>query len=286
MSFNKIQPEQMQLATFFSDSGDVNVTQTDTGIILNVSRGMTGDFNFSGQLKSNAKTVLAMPDVGTNKFTVASGNILLAGSNTELAGFLDHSKDNLALRADGCDVSGQNNLIVLGNNVDFTTGSQSNVAVAGRNVTFTNEATGSVVIKDNKTTLQSVNRSDALFVNFNSGHYFEGGQTFFNSSASFNSSGIISGSLEVHGSGFLTGQEIVTKHYLTGSFVNNYEDQDIEATKRFQTGFQLPEWLGNQSQAGPAQAPATGALAISGDTLLVYKGNAVWRGIAISGATP
>ena len=47
MAFNKIQPEQIQLATFFSNSGDIAINQTDTGVRLNLSRGITGNFNFS-----------------------------------------------------------------------------------------------------------------------------------------------------------------------------------------------------------------------------------------------
>ena len=38
MPFNKIQPEQIQLATFFSSSGDISVNQTETGVGLNLSR--------------------------------------------------------------------------------------------------------------------------------------------------------------------------------------------------------------------------------------------------------
>ena len=49
MAFNKIQPEQIQLATFFSNSGDIAINQTDTGVRLNLSRGITGNFNFSGE---------------------------------------------------------------------------------------------------------------------------------------------------------------------------------------------------------------------------------------------
>ena len=48
MAFNKIQPEQIQLATFFSSSGDIDVNQTDTGVRLNLSREITGDFALTG----------------------------------------------------------------------------------------------------------------------------------------------------------------------------------------------------------------------------------------------
>ena len=41
MAFNKIQPEQIQMPTFFSDSGDLNITQTDTGVQINVSKNLT-----------------------------------------------------------------------------------------------------------------------------------------------------------------------------------------------------------------------------------------------------
>ena len=47
MAFNKIQPEQIQLATFFSSSGDISISQTDTGVGLNLSRDIVGDFAIS-----------------------------------------------------------------------------------------------------------------------------------------------------------------------------------------------------------------------------------------------
>ena len=66
MAFNKIQPEQIQLHTFFSDSGDLRFTQTNTGVKVNLSRNITGDFNFTGQFKTNGKSVFGLANTGNN----------------------------------------------------------------------------------------------------------------------------------------------------------------------------------------------------------------------------
>ena len=117
------------------------------------------------------------------------------------------------------------------------------------------------------------------------------------------SSGIVSGNLEVLGSGFLTGQEIVTKHYLTGyssgNYVNRFEPQTVGGEKtitnsmRFNTGFQLPAF--NSTTQGAhyvgigSSHVTTGSLAISGHTLYICVGGTsdnvpMWAGIPISGA--
>jgi hypothetical protein len=61
-------------------------------------------------------------------------------------------------------------------------------------------------------------------------------------------------------------------------------ERTITGTQVYETGFQIPRWLGPTSVAGSPAVPATGALAISGSTLYVYKGLGAWGGIHISGA--
>ena len=298
MAFNKIQPEQIQMPTFFSDSGGLNIAQTDTGIRINVSPNLTGTFNFSGLLTINDKAVFGLANTGDNKFKFQSGNILFLGSNTEIGdGPNDH--DNVAILANNSNISGIANVILNAANITFNTGSEHNTVLAGNTITFTKYATGSVVLKDNLvSSSQSVNQPESLFVNFGSGHFFERGRTYFSTHASFNDSGIFSGGLEVLGSGFLSGQEITTKHYLTGyasgNYTNLFGDQDIGGEKtitncmRFETGFQLPAYTGTAQGAHIGVALATGLLAISGHTLYVCVGGTTddvpkWAGIPISG---
>lgn len=301
MAFNKIQPEQIQLATFFSDSGDLNITQTDTGVQLNLSKGLSGDFIITGSLKINDREAFGLASTGDNDFDVDSGNILFLGADTQIGNsVIDH--DNVGILANLSQISGINNVALNVSNTSFSTGSQNNTALAGNSLSFAKEATGSVILKDTTSSSQTAINPQSLYVNFGSGHFFEGGRTYFETHASFEESGIFSGSLEVLGSGFLTGQEIITKHYLTGyasgNYVNSYGPQTISGEKtirnpmRFDTGFQLPAYTGTVQGAhyvgiGSSHI-TTGSLAISGHTLYICVGGTSdnvpkWAGIPISG---
>jgi hypothetical protein len=267
MAFNKIQPEQVQMPTFFSDSGDIRIGQLDTGIKLNISRGLTGDFAFTGQLLTNGKSVFGLANTGTNNFNVDFGNLLFQGTDTDLANG-PNDGFNVGIIANSSEVSGVNNLIINGYNTDFQTGTHQNTA-AGRNITFTNTATGCIGLKDSKaTTSLSISDPHSMHVQFDSGVFFEGGNVYASDNSLTDGSGIFSGNLEVLGSSLFQGATRFTE------------------TTRFETGFSVPIWLGNSMTAGTPTAPATGSLAISGTTLVVFVGASQWGGIAISGGNP
>ena len=300
MAFNKIQPEQVQQPTFFSSSGDFNIDQsTDTGVEIQLSRNLTGDFYYSGNLLLNTREVFGLGNTGDNHFVVNSGNLLLRGSRTRIGDGVNDG-NNICISADSSNVSGQSNLILNASTVTFATGTISNTCLAGDNISFPRQATGCVVLKDTlpSTSLSAV-MDQSLYVGFESGNFFEKGQTLFSDHVGMAGAGVISGDLNVIGSGMITGQEVITRHYLTGyasgNLVTRGGDQaitgekTIENTMRFNTGFQLPLYTGTPSAplfAGTATAVATGALAISGHTLYVCVGGSTptWAGIAISGA--
>ena len=275
MAFNKIQPEQIQMPTFFSDSGDLNISQVSaTGVQINVSKNLTGDFSFTGQLLTDGLEVAGMPNnIDGNVFDSKSGNLMFAGTNTELGGDINN-KDNLALYSTTSNISGIRNVIVRGTSVTFNTGSQDNVALAGNSITFAKEATGSVAIKDgDSSTTLIVNNQDSLNVHFKSGTYFNGGDVHVGEHLTVQSSGIFSGALECQGQTILTGTQTFGGAAQQSATFHN--------TARFKTGFALPLWSGNGSQAGTSTEPATGALAISGNKLLVFVGGS-WGGIDIT----
>lgn len=279
MPFNKIQPEQIQLATFFSDSGDFAITQSDTGVQMNIFRDLTGDFSFTGNLLTNGKPVLGLAATGTNRFTVDNGSFLFKGTNTQIEG-----SGNIGIVADNTTISGENQVALNTTNTSFVASGQRNTAI-GRNITFAQNTTGNLVLKDFSTSSQAVatNTNHGLYVNFETGHFFNRGHTYFEKSICVEESGIFSGTLDVLSDSFLSGSTIVNQEYLQRHAGGS---QEISGTYRFNTGFQLPRWSGNSSIAGTSAAPATGALAISGNTLLVYVGDGDWGGIAISGGTP
>ena len=236
MPFNKIQPEQIQLATFFSDSGDLNITQTDTGVQMNLSKNLTGNFAFTGQVLTNGKRVFGLGHTGSNVFDPDSGNLLFLGGSTEMGQDVNNF-NNIALLTQGSNISGINNVAINTKSTIFQTGSQNNTIVAGNSVTFGKVATGSAVIKDSAATSLTVNDQNTLTVQFANGHFFEAGDNYFEGAASFNASGIFSGKLDVLSDATLSGSTIVNEDLLNG-------DRTITGVQRFATGFQLPKWEG------------------------------------------
>lgn len=276
MAFNKIQPEQIQLHTFFSDSGDLNITQTNTGVKINVSRNLTGDFSFTGDLTNNGKSIASFAQKTDNIYNTNSGNFLFLGSNTEIGDGLN-AYNNFAISCNDSSISGINNAVFRADSVEFRTGSQENVCLAGHGITFTDTATGSVVLKDNLTTNSiTVSQQDALYAKFSSGHFFQGGDTYFQQSLSVDGTGIFSGQLDVLSDAVLSGSTIVNEEMLNGPHT-------VTGIVRYQTGFALPKWLGNSmgSSDGSPAVEATGALAISGSTLCVFIGGS-WAGIGLT----
>ena len=57
MAFTKIQPQQLQLPTFTSPSGDFSFTDLSTGIQINLDRTITGPMVIT-ELKTSAETTI------------------------------------------------------------------------------------------------------------------------------------------------------------------------------------------------------------------------------------
>ena len=276
MAFNKIQPEQIQLHTFFSDSGDLNIVQSNTGVQMNLSRNLTGDFSFTGDLSNNGRRVAQLASTENNIFDPDKGNFLFLGSNTDIGdGANDY--DNFAISSNNSSISGINNAVFRANAITFNAGSQENVCLAGHGITFSPTATGNTVLKDDlSSTSLTVTTQHSFHAQFASGYFFNGGDVNIDNSLIVEDSGIFKGTLDVLSDAILSGSTIVNEELLNG-------ERTITGTQVYETGFQIPKWLGATSVAGSAAAPATGALAILGSTLYVYKGLGAWGGIHISG---
>jgi len=206
MAFNKIQPEQIQLATFFSSSGDINISQSDTGVGLNLSRNITGDFAITGDssnpLVINKRAVFTMPPTGDN--TVAgfdSGTFAFNGSLNVVSG-----TRNIVVNGYNDSFSGNSvdNVSVNGSNQVFGSGVEDCTALAGNGPEFTDNA-GAVIISDGLATTTTAVADHSMTVDFASGTFFDGGATRFLSSyyVSDTSSGLNSGDLNVLGNTFL-----------------------------------------------------------------------------------
>lgn len=240
MSFTKIQPQQIQLPTFFSSSGDITFSDYVTGVDAQIGRNLTGDFSITGSLLLNGGELFASDP--TNSFDSISGNRVFGGSNNIATGTY-----NTILAGDNNTVSGEYNVVVNGVNVNFGENCANNTSVAGDSINFDDNITGSVVIADSQSSL-TASTNDKLYVKFASGHEFAGGSTIFDTNVQFNSpySGVFDGNLQVNGFSyfnqesrflqdvFIDGDIIVTgstnftgDHFING---NSYFNGDISVT--------------------------------------------------------
>ena len=248
MAFNKIQPEQIQLATFFSNSGDIDITQTDTGVKLNLSRGITGNFGFTGDaarpFKVNARQVLFAAEENSSNYTFESGSFAINGSNNTLISGIN----NVAINANQVSISGTstNNTSVNGSSQIFGSGVDNCFAI-GQQATFTNATTGAVIFSDFEANPTETKGNATMVVDFTSGSYFEGGNTYHlnNIHVRSASSGLFSGDLNVLGNTFLSGV-------------------GVSGVATFNTGFTLPQYIGSD------MAGTSGALAVSGEKVAVF----------------
>ena len=249
MAFNKIQPEQIQLATFFSNSGDIAINQTDTGVRLNLSRGITGNFNFSGEYPkpftvNNRQALLLAEDAG-GSYEFQKGSIAINASvNTLMSG-----TNNVGINVQSVNSSGNasNNTVINGEASTVGSGSQDCFAV-GRQVSFTDPTTGAVVFSDFAASNPSETKgTDTFLVDFTGGSFFEGGNTYHlnNIHVSSSSSGLFSGDLNVLGDSFVTGL-------------------NVSGITTFNTGFTLPQWVGT------TMAGTSGSMAASGGTVVIF----------------
>ena len=206
MAFNKIQPEQIQLATFFSNSGDISINQTDTGVRLNLSREITGDFAFTGDanqpFKVNGKQVLTASHSTDSNFTFESGSFSINGTNNSLVSGID----NVAINANAISISGTatKNISLNGVSQVFGSGVEQCFGL-GQEANFSTPTTGAVIFSDSTSDTSETKGNNSFLVDFTSGSYFEGGSTYHLNDVVVAStkSGLYSGDLNVLGDTFL-----------------------------------------------------------------------------------
>jgi hypothetical protein len=199
MAFTKIQPQQLQLPTFTSPSGDFSFTDLSTGIQINLDRTITGPMVIT-ELKTSAETtILTVAD--NNSFS--ENSICIAGVNNRVSG-----DNNVLLNGRSTtEFSGSFNTLVNGKSVNFGASGQQNTILGGDGVSFADQVTGSVILADHETAVtNSTNHS--LMVSFESGVTFQNGDVQFNGdNANFSShlkvdsshSGIFSGNCSIGG---------------------------------------------------------------------------------------
>lgn len=198
MAFTKIQPQQVQLATFLSPSGDLTFTDNVTGVSANLSRSLAGNFDFTDSLTiSSSEVITSAPSNNSTSSSIALGGTsnVVSGSNNVLVNGTANTQ-----------FSGDYNVLVNGTLNDFGASGQNNTILAGRQCSFDDKVTGSVILADHETTLAN-NVNHSLTVGFSSGVTFRAGDVEFDSHLKVNAnhSGILSGNVHVGGTLDVTG---------------------------------------------------------------------------------
>lgn len=224
MNFTKIQPEQLQMPTFFSNSGDFLLADLTTGFRIDLNRSLSGDFDFNGTVNVYGKRLISVNN--SNTYESDSGSQLIGGNNNII--FDDNS---FVFFGDDNVVYDENNVILHGYNNTMETGTYRNTLVCGNTITFASGTTGSCYIGGQSSNF-NVENSQQLIINFASGQKIIG-ETFLEDDihltgniyqdGNFYSLGDfgITGDIQQVGSIFFTGNSYrVGNQHSTGNFYN------------------------------------------------------------------
>tara|TARA_R110001592_G_scaffold174472_3_gene413315 strand:+ start:4588 stop:5700 length:1113 start_codon:yes stop_codon:yes gene_type:complete len=175
MAFNKIQPQQIQLPTFFSESGNLSFTDNSTGVTVELNETINGGpINFVQGIKSQgASPIFNSPNTtiygSTNHSFASSGAAELSGAHNVVVG----GSPNL--------VSGELNVIVNNLGIDMGDFSKSNTVIGGGNVTIDNSITGSVGLFASAFS-PNMNQNQAIFIGAANGVQIASPTTFSSTS--------------------------------------------------------------------------------------------------------
>lgn len=171
MAFNKIQPQQIQLPTFFSESGNLSFTDNSTGVTVELNETINGGpINFVQGVKSQGSfPIFNSPNTtihgSTNHSFGSSGAAELSGAHNVIVG----GSPDL--------VSGELNVIVNNLGIDMGDFSKSNTVIGGGNVTIDNSITGSVGLFSSAAS-QNMNQNQTIFIKADNGVQIASPTTF------------------------------------------------------------------------------------------------------------
>jgi len=214
MSFNKIQPQQIQLPTFSSESGNLSFTDNSTGVTVELNNTIDGGpINFASGVKSKGIDVVVVgPDTD---ITGGIGNIALANSGDSIVS----GNHNVVLGGSPNLVSGDLNAVINNNGLDQGNFSKSNTVIGGGSVVIDDSITGSVGLFSS-TFARTMGQNETVYIGGQSGVQIVAPTTFtsnsiYNQPARFNSSS------EFHG---------VNTYATNSSFTNSGTSNFVGAT--------------------------------------------------------
>lgn len=161
MAFNKIQPQQIQLPTFFSNSGNILFTDLSTGIQAELGTGIYGKVNFLSGILSQGKEVVKQT---ATTIQLDNNNVAIGTSGTlQVTGY-----NNLVLGGEINDLGGSFNAVL--NSVDVTVGTNTskNTVIGGGAIVIDNSVTGSIALASSNSSF-SIDQSQTIFLGANSG---------------------------------------------------------------------------------------------------------------------
>ena len=177
------------MPTFFSNSGDLIFSDLVTGLRVNLSRNLTGNFDITGDLTLNSRSFLQTDS--TLSFDPNSG-MLLGGTNTAVSG-----EYNFVVNGQNNTVRGSNNTVLFSIDSEFEDGCDKNILIGGDTITFVSGVTGSVLIADDRS-IRTVDQSHKLIIDFQSGQRFIN-NTVFETNTVFENNIDVTGNADVGG---------------------------------------------------------------------------------------
>ena len=225
MAFNKIQPQQIQLPTFFSESGNLSFTDNSTGVTVELNETINGGpINFVQGVKSQGSfPIFNSPNTtiygSTNHSFASSGTSELSGAHNVVVG----GSPDL--------VSGELNVIVNNLGIDMGDFSKSNTIIGGGAVTIDNSITGSVGLFSSAAS-PNINQNQTVFIGADNGVQILS-PTIFSSTSTHQNKSTFDGSAEFNGLVQIDGAAVFTStSTFNGSSEFNFPVQ-IDSTSTF-----------------------------------------------------
>lgn len=204
--FNKIQPEQISLHTFSSPSGHMGFTQGNNTVYVNLNTGLTGDFNFVGNLYLNQGKLYSIDPTNT---LGGVGNNISHGQSNFVTG------NNCLVGGASNEASGTRNVILNGNNNQITNDVTDGTILAGYGGIITNNHDGAVLITDARVAAKTSTKTNSITLDFENG-LFNVGDLYTSNDVYIDGSGLFSGNVNVYGTLLYTGKEVVNAPVMTG----------------------------------------------------------------------
>jgi hypothetical protein len=198
--YYKIQPEQIQIHTFSSPSGDINFLAGTNYVYGDLSRSLTGNFNFVGSLSING---LKIQSSDASNYLSGANSFILGGLNNDVTGI-----KNIAINSESSTIGGNNNSIINSRFSSIDPTSKNSTIIGGAYASILPTTTGTMMLKDNVASSEQTNLSNSLIISFQGGNFIkQGGLTVEVGDLKLSniSSGLFSGDIKVLGNTYLTG---------------------------------------------------------------------------------